>query len=113
MQQRQRTKGTLLLSILLRIAQVNAVIKSRLTWVNGIAHTLKHMEEAKGQISLLFGGKPVIYCHNPTSMSHDDDMFGYIGDLTQAGTQKLGRITEEVENLVRSVYHKTEMMACC
>ena len=61
------------------------------------------MEEAKGSISHLFGGKPVVYCHNPTSMSHDDDMMGYIGDLTQAGTQKLGRITAEVDNLVRSV----------
>lgn len=97
------TNGVLLLFLLLRIQTVSAVIKSRLTWVNGIAHTLQHMEDSKGQISKLFGGKPVIYCHNPTSMSHDDDMFGYLGDLTQAGTQKLGRITEEVENLVRSV----------
>jgi hypothetical protein len=61
------------------------------------------MEAAKGDISKLFGGKPVVYCHNPTAMSHDEDMIGYIGDLTQAGTQKLGRITAEVDNLVRSV----------
>mmetsp|Transcript_10248 Transcript_10248/g.18647 ORF Transcript_10248/g.18647 Transcript_10248/m.18647 type:complete len:108 (+) Transcript_10248:156-479(+) len=101
---RHYTKRLLLrvLLFLFRTSLVNAVIKSRLTWVNGIAHTLKHMEDSKIQISQLFGGKPVIYCHNPTSMSHDDDMFGYIGDLTQAGTQKLGRITEEVENLVRT-----------
>ena len=40
------------------------------------------------------------YCHNPTSMLHEDDFKGYLGDLTQAGTQKLGWITEEVESLV-------------
>lgn len=87
----------------MQITLVHAIIKTRLTWVNGIAHTLQHMESAKGSISHLFGGKPVVYCHNPTSMSHDDDFMGYIGDLTQAGTQKLGRITAEVDNLVRSV----------
>ena len=93
----------LFVSFFLRIIPVHAVKKTRLTWVNGIAYTLKHMENSIGDISKLFGGKQIVYCHNPTGMSHDDDLVGYIGDLTQAGTQKLGRITEEVENLVRSV----------
>lgn len=59
------------------------------------------MEEAKPQISQLFGGKEVEYCHNPTAMGNEDDTFGYISDLTQAGTQKLGRITAEVDALVK------------
>ena len=79
----------------------NAIRKSRLTWVNGIAHNLHHMELGQAFISQLFGGKPVLYCHNPTSMSSDEDYLGYIGDLTQAGTQKLGRITDEVNALVQ------------
>eukprot|EP00591_Stephanopyxis_turris_P000322 CAMPEP_0195523868 /NCGR_PEP_ID=MMETSP0794_2-20130614/23339_1 /TAXON_ID=515487 /ORGANISM="Stephanopyxis turris, Strain CCMP 815" /LENGTH=171 /DNA_ID=CAMNT_0040653957 /DNA_START=61 /DNA_END=573 /DNA_ORIENTATION=- len=33
-------------------------------------------------------------------MTKENDYFGYIGDLTQAGTQKLGRITAEVNELV-------------
>ena len=94
----------LLVSSLLPTTPVAAVRKTRLTWVNGIAYTLKHMEASKGVISSLFGNKPVIYCHNPTAMSHDDDLVGYLGDLTQAGTQKLGRITAEVDNLVRYAF---------
>lgn len=88
----------LLLSLLLHC---NASRKSRLTWVNGIAHNLHHMELGQAFISQLFGGKPVLYCHNPTAMSSDEDYLGYIGDLTQAGTQKLGRITDEVNALVQ------------
>lgn len=95
------TVRVLQVSFLLPATPVAAVRKTRLTWVNGIAYTLKHMEDSKGKISSLFGNKPVIYCHNPTAMSHDDDLVGYLGDLTQAGTQKLGRITAEVDNLVR------------
>jgi hypothetical protein len=34
-------------------------------------------------------------------MAHDEDLFGYLGDLTQASTQKLGRMTGEVEALVK------------
>jgi hypothetical protein len=34
-------------------------------------------------------------------MSSEDDTFGYIGDLTQCTSQKLGKITCEVEELVR------------
>lgn len=78
----------------------HAVKKTRLTWVNGIAYGLHHMEAEKHNISKFFGGKAVEYCHNPTSMSNDDDLFGYYTDLTQAGTQKLGRMTAEVNMLV-------------
>ena len=75
--------------------------KTRLTWVNGIAHNLEHMETGQTVISQHFGGKPVMYCYNPTAMNSDGDYLGYIGDLTQAGTQKLGRITDEVNALVK------------
>ena len=74
-----------------------------LTWVNGIAHNLDHMENGQTSISSLFGGRPVVFCHNPTAMTGEGDYRGYIGDLTQAGTQKLGRITAEVDALVRYV----------
>ncbi len=74
---------------------------TKITWVNGIGYN--HVMMTNGQISIssLFGGQPVLFCHNPTSMTTEDDYFGYIGDLTQAGTQKLGRITSEVDALVR------------
>jgi hypothetical protein len=78
----------------------SAVPKTVLTWVNGIGYTLEHMDKGQQEISKLFGGKKVLYCHNPTAMVHDDDMKGYLGDLTQAGAQKLGRITSEVDALV-------------
>jgi len=78
-----------------------AAVKTRLTWVNGIGHNLDHMQEGEEFISKFFGNKKVIFCHNPTGMAHDDDMMGYLGDLTQAGTQKLGRITVEVDSLVK------------
>jgi hypothetical protein len=75
--------------------------KTRLTWVNGIAHSLDHMEQGEKIISQFFAGKPIIYCHNPTAMEHEDDVKGYLFDLTQAGQQKLGLITAEVETLVQ------------
>lgn len=75
--------------------------KTRLTWINGIAHNLDHMDEGRQIISKYFAGKPILFCYNPTAMSHDDDVRGYLTDLTQAGQQKLGIITEEVESLVR------------
>ena len=43
------------------------------------------------------------FCHNPTSMTSEEDMFGYMGDFAQAGSQILGRITEEVNELVKYV----------
>ena len=80
---------------------VSAVPKTILTWVNGIGYTLEHMDAGQREISKLFGGKEVLFCYNPTAMAHDDDMKGYLGDLTQAGAQKLGRITSEVDALVK------------
>ena len=75
--------------------------RTRLTWVNGIGYNLQHMKQAQPIISKMFGGKYVEFCHNPTSMSTEDDLIGYLGDLTQAGSQKyLGRITNEVNLLV-------------
>ena len=74
--------------------------KTRLTWVNGIGYNMQHMIEGQQEISILFS-KHVEFCHNPTSMSTEDDLVGYLGDLTQAGTQKLGRVTKEVNLLVK------------
>lgn len=73
--------------------------KTRVTWVNGIAHRVDHMVEGQVAISQLFGGAPIVYCHNPTAMQNDDDTLGYLSDLTQAGSQKLGRSTPEVATL--------------
>lgn len=102
MKQSHPSKSTILQCLLLLIAPriTLAVRKTRLTWVNGIAYGLHHMESEKHDISKLFGGKEVEYCHNPTSMSNDEDLLGYYSDLTQAGTQKLGRMTAEVNKLV-------------
>jgi hypothetical protein len=102
---RQKKKGgsaaSSLFALLLIAFQVTSGRKTALTWVNGIAHTVDHMEEGKEYISELFGGKPVLYCYNPTAMSHQEDTLGYITDLSQAGTQKLGYITAEVDSLVK------------
>lgn len=77
--------------------------KSVLTWVNGIGHNLDDMTDGQTSLSSLFGGRPVSFCHNPTAMTSEDDYRGYIGDLTQAGAQKLGKITAEVDALVSTV----------
>jgi hypothetical protein len=75
--------------------------KTRLTWVNGIAHSLTDMEEGKQVIEKLFRGQSVEYCFNPSAMTHVDDIIGYYRDITQAGSQKyLGTITDEVNTLV-------------
>ncbi|GKY92872.1 hypothetical protein MPSEU_000256400 [Mayamaea pseudoterrestris] len=76
-------------------------IRTRLTWINGIGHTLQHMKEGQASISARFCGKKVEWCHNPTAMSHDEDWRGYLGDLTQATSQKFGKITIEVETLTQ------------
>jgi hypothetical protein len=83
------------------VAVQAASAPTRVTWVNGIGHNLLHMEEGNQILSKLFGGKDIQFCHNPTAMAHDEDFVGLSTDLLQAGTQKLGRITEEVNNLVR------------
>jgi hypothetical protein len=75
--------------------------KTRLVWVNGIGYRPDHMDEEAPFISRFFGGKHVDFFHNPTAMTNEDDVAGYYRDLTQAGTQKLGRITEEVDGLSR------------
>lgn len=80
---------------------VTAVRKTRLTWSNGIGYQEHHMHRGQRKISKIFGGKSVLFFHNPTSMANEDDMFGKLADLTQAGSQKLGRITQEVNELVR------------
>lgn len=73
--------------------------RTRLTWVNGIGYNEEHMKRDGKQIAEMFGTE-CWYCLNPTAMSNENDMLGYLNDLTQAGTQKLGRITEEVNALV-------------
>jgi len=75
-------------------------VRTRITWVNGIGYNEKHMEVEGGKISRLFGAS-IDYCFNPSAMIADDDMVGYLNDLRQAGTQKLGRITMEVDALVK------------
>jgi hypothetical protein len=100
---RNLAKHSLVKSLFFATTVIHAIAarKTRLTWVNGIAYMPEHMQEGQREISKFFGNKPVIYCHNPTGMAHDDDMLGYLGDIAQAGTQKLGRITAEVDSLVR------------
>jgi len=87
---------------------VDAAPKTRLTWVNGVGYNLGHMDMGSKEISDFFGGENVDWCHNPTMMASEDDMRGYISDLTQAGTQKMGRITSEVNTLVDTllVHHE-------
>lgn len=71
-----------------------------ITWVNGIGHNVSHMIDGQQMLSQIFGNRPIEYCHNPTNMASEDDTFGYIGDLTQCTSQKLGKITSEVNQLV-------------
>jgi hypothetical protein len=73
--------------------------KTVLTWINGIGHTIDHMSSGQTYLSALFGNRPVEFCHNPTAMASPDDTRGRIEDLTQCTTQKLGKITVEVEKL--------------
>jgi hypothetical protein len=89
------------LVLLLVVVGSTTARKTRLTWVNGIAHNMDHMEEGRLAIQEKFGGKQVLFCYNPTAMNDEDDLLGYVNDLTQAGTQKFGRITEEVDVLVQ------------
>jgi len=58
------------------------------------------MTETAKTISKMFGNVKVNYSYNPTSMQTPSDTLGYIKDLSQATTQKFGKITEEVSNLV-------------
>ena len=91
---------TALLTVVALYCSVVSALRTRLTWVNGIGYNEQHMQEDGRKISDIFGTK-CWYCLNPTAMANDNDMIGYLNDLTQAGTQKLGRITEEVTALVK------------
>ena len=77
--------------------------KARVTWVNGIAYHMDHMTEGEDFISKLFGGEPIRFCYNPTRQTQGnyEDAYGYLSDLTQAGTQKLGVVTAEVNTLAQ------------
>lgn len=98
-----KTTRTTRLHLLLLFLLVVAIEsrKTRLTWVNGIAYLPIHMEEGEVFISKLFGGEKVRFCYNPTKQVHDEDTYGYLSDLTQAGTQKLGVVTAEVNTLAQ------------
>jgi hypothetical protein len=72
--------------------------KTKLTWINGIGFNLDHMQDGQQSLSYIFG-RPISYYHNPTAMASEEDKFGYLNDLAQAGQQKLGRITSEVDEL--------------
>ena len=74
--------------------------KTKLTWVNGIAHRPEHMTDPTFVISTAFGNVPVDYCHNPSSMTSESDYIGFFKDGFQASTHQMGRITPEVDNLV-------------
>lgn len=72
--------------------------KTKLTWINGIGFNLDHMQDGQQSLAYIFG-RPISYYHNPTAMSNEEDKLGYFNDLTQAGQQKLGKITAEVDEL--------------
>lgn len=74
--------------------------RTKLTWVNGIAHMPEHMTDPTFVISAAFGNVAVDYCHNPSSMTSESDYIGFVKDGIQASTHQMGRITPEVENLV-------------
>lgn len=57
------------------------------------------MDEGSEPISARFNAN-VDFCHNPTAMTTETDYVGFLGDLTQAGYHKLGKITQEVDTLV-------------
>lgn len=82
--------------------------RTRLTWINGIAYSRKTAEHERKEIARLFGGEDVVFCYNPTAMAHEEDLVGYFSDLTQAGTQKLGRFTTEVDSLVKHLREALE-----
>ncbi|KAL9188151.1 hypothetical protein ACHAXT_006529 [Thalassiosira profunda] len=74
--------------------------RTRLTWVNGIAHLPRHMDDPTLVISAAFGSVDVDYCHNPTSMTSESDYLGFVKDGIQAGAHQRGKITPEVDMLV-------------
>lgn len=74
--------------------------RTKLTWVNGIAHLPEHMDDPTFVISTAFGNSKVDYCHNPSAMTSESDYMGFIADGIQASTHQMGRTTPEVDLLV-------------
>jgi hypothetical protein len=74
--------------------------RTKLTWVNGIAHLPEHMIDPTFVISKAFGDVNVDYCFNPSSMTSESDYIGFFKDGIQASTHQMGRITPEVDSLV-------------
>lgn len=74
--------------------------RTKLTWVNGIAHLPEHMIDPTYVISTAFGNVDVDYCHNPSSMTSESDYIGFMKDAIEASTNQMGRITPEVDTLV-------------
>lgn len=71
-----------------------------ISWINGIAYSPEVAEKECQELSNIFFRLPIHSCYNPSSMRHATDRWGYVQDLTQAGTQLLGRHTAEVSALV-------------
>ena len=74
--------------------------RTKLTWVNGIAHLPEHMSDPTYIISSAFGNVDVDYCHNPSSMTSESDYIGFLRDGIQASGHQMGRVTREVDVLV-------------
>ena len=83
--------------------------KTKITWVNGIAHRPEDMLDPTLVISTAFGNARVDYCHNPSSMTSDADYVGFMRDAFEARTNQMGRITPEVDALVG---HIRRALAC-
>lgn len=99
-EKRLTARGVLTLIVFAtRYVVVVLAARTRLTWINGVGYSLDTAATEKREISRFFGQK-VHFCYNPTSMAHTEDHIGYVGDFVQAGTQKLGRLTTEVDKLV-------------
>ena len=97
----QQQQSSLLLSVKAAISTKKLFPrKTKLTWVNGIAHMPEHMTDPTFVISTAFGNVNVDYCHNPSSMTSESDYIGFFKDGIQASTHQMGRITPEVDNLV-------------
>lgn len=97
MKMRLLSQFVIIIIALFSWSKIDAV---HLSWINGIAYIRGYADQEKEVLERLFGAK-VHFCYNPTKMTNDQDVIGFMNDLTQAGTQKLGRLTGEVEYLVK------------
>lgn len=93
-------RRSLFLNILAVFLSWSTAYAVHLSWINGIAYIRGYADQEQKVLERLFGVK-VHFCYNPTKMTNDQDVLGFMNDLTQAGTQKLGRLTGEVEYLVK------------